>query len=149
MATFSAEGMITALDPGEVFVFGSNLAGRHGMGAARQALKWGAVYGFGRGMYGQTYALPTKDDNLNVLSPEGIRAELNRLNGFVRKYPHLVFLLSAVGTGLAGYQEPVVRQWVEAIDYPANLFPWWVWPHNGRIAFGIPRLLPESPSGTP
>lgn len=48
---------VTELKPNEVFVFGSNLQGRHGSGAAKTALKWGAVQGKGRGHFGQTYEI--------------------------------------------------------------------------------------------
>jgi hypothetical protein len=51
-----------------VFVFGSNLAGRHGRGAALEAAqKWGAVYGVGEGRTGDSYALPTKDRFIRTL----------------------------------------------------------------------------------
>lgn len=52
---------ITYLEPSYVFVFGSNPEGRHGAGAAKAAIKFGAKYGVGRGLVGQTYALPTKN----------------------------------------------------------------------------------------
>ena len=52
---------ITQLEPNYVFVFGSNPEGRHGAGAAKAALKFGAKYGIGRGLQGQTYALVTKN----------------------------------------------------------------------------------------
>ncbi len=52
---------ITKLEPNYVFVFGSNPEGRHGAGAAKAALKFGAKYGVGRGLQGQTYALVTKN----------------------------------------------------------------------------------------
>lgn len=57
--------IITELKDNEVFVFGSNRAGRHGAGVAKTALKWGAVYGQGEG---QTYAIPTKDENIKTLT---------------------------------------------------------------------------------
>ena len=52
---------ITKLEPNYIFVFGSNPEGRHGAGAAKAALKFGAKYGIGRGLQGQTYALVTKN----------------------------------------------------------------------------------------
>ena len=52
---------ITKLEPNYVFVFGSNPEGRHGAGAAKAALEFGAKYGVGRGLQGQTYALVTKN----------------------------------------------------------------------------------------
>ncbi len=58
---------------GEIFVFGSNLAGRHGRGAALVAAKrFGAAYGVGSGITGQCYAIPTKDEDLHTLSLETI-----------------------------------------------------------------------------
>jgi hypothetical protein len=62
---------IKELKDGEIFVFGSNLAGTHGAGAAKQALKFGAVYGEGNGRCGwSTYAIPTKDKNIKTLPPK-------------------------------------------------------------------------------
>ena len=52
---------ITEMTGNNIFVFGSNPEGRHGLGAAKAAVKFGARYGFGRGRYGNTYALPTKN----------------------------------------------------------------------------------------
>jgi len=51
---------ITKLEPNEIFVFGSNLAGRHGRGAAKDAMKFGAIMGIGQGPMGQTYAIANK-----------------------------------------------------------------------------------------
>jgi hypothetical protein len=52
----------------QVFVFGSNLAGRHGKGAALDAIKfYGAIYGQGIGRQGNSYAIPTKDADLKPL----------------------------------------------------------------------------------
>ena len=51
---------ISELKENEIFVFGSNLAGAHGGGAARFAYeRFGAVWGEGMGLHGQTYAIPT------------------------------------------------------------------------------------------
>lgn len=57
--------LINELELDQVFVFGSNPEGRHGAGAAKQAMKWGAVYGNGRGLQSRTYALVTKNLKLN------------------------------------------------------------------------------------
>jgi len=84
-------------------VFGSNQAGIHGAGAAKLALKWGAKMGRGDGMYGQTYAIPTKDENIETLP-------LNIIGNYVldflrktRKVPYMNFLVTQIGCGLAGY----------------------------------------------
>lgn len=126
MATIQ-NGLITALEPGEIFVFGSNLAGRHGAGAARQAVQWGAVYGIGRGLRGQTYALPTKDHRLRTLPPDLIAAEIKAFAAFSKGLPTLHFYLTAIGTGLAGLPEVTVRQWVEKAGMSSNVIPWWNW----------------------
>lgn len=96
-------GNITELRTNEVFVFGSNLAGRHGAGAARQALKWGAVLGNGIGLHGQTYAFPTLDGNLQKLPLSHLAASVVQLRQCAEQNPSLTFLLTEVGCGLAGF----------------------------------------------
>ena len=61
---------ITRLAPNEVFVFGSNLQGMHGGGAARMAYEhFGAVWGQGVGLYGQSYAIPTMHGGVEAIKP--------------------------------------------------------------------------------
>lgn len=56
-----------------IFVFGSNVEGRHGLGAAKEAVqKFGAVYGRPEGLQGSSYAIPTKD--LRVKANKGYRS---------------------------------------------------------------------------
>lgn len=87
-----------------VFVFGSNLAGRHGKGAALYARKHhGAVYGQGEGMQGSSYAIPTKDHALRPRSIDDIHASVNRFCLFAKSNPDLTFNVTAVGCGLAGF----------------------------------------------
>lgn len=89
-----------------VFVFGSNLAGRHGKGAAKFAkAHLGAVDGLGEGLSGLSYALPTKDESLSSLPIENIQAGLERLGRFAQSRPDLRFQLTRVGCGLAGYSD--------------------------------------------
>lgn len=89
-----------------VFVFGSNLAGRHGKGAAREALRhWGASYGVCIGACGQSYAIPTKDKHLRVLSLGEITLYVADFLTYVRGHPNLTFLVTRVGCGLAGYRD--------------------------------------------
>lgn len=95
--------MITSLKPNQVFVFGSNLAGRHGKGAAKQALQWGAVYGKGVGHYGQTYAIPTKNHRVQSMNLEDIETCVREFMNYASKHSELEFLLTAIGCGLAGY----------------------------------------------
>ena len=90
--------MITDLRPGEVFVFGSNANGAHGAGAARTAYeKFGAVWGEGHGLHGQSYAIDTMS-GMAVLQDE-VRGFLE----FSRGNPDLTFLVTKVGCGIAGY----------------------------------------------
>lgn len=87
-----------------IFVFGSNLAGRHGKGAALFAKrKKGAKPGIGVGLQGDSYAIPTKDWDLKPLSLSEINDYVQQFLDFARKYPHLEFEVTPIGTGLAGY----------------------------------------------
>jgi hypothetical protein len=91
---------------GEVFVFGSNLAGRHGAGAALTALKsYGAVLGVGEGLRGRSYALPTKDRAIRTLPLEVVELYVKNFLDFAWAHPELQFFLTRVGCGLAGYQD--------------------------------------------
>lgn len=94
---------ITSLKENEVFVFGSNLSGIHGGGAALTAVKWGAKKGKGVGLFGQTYALPTKSKNIErSLTIEEIKPYADEFISFAVANPQLHFLLTEVGCGLAG-----------------------------------------------
>lgn len=88
---------------GEIFVFGSNLAGRHGAGAARVAFQqYGAILGQGQGLQGQSYAIPTKDAALKSLPLEMVYFNVQQFLGFAQARPHLRFFVTRVGCGLAG-----------------------------------------------
>jgi len=88
-----------------IFVFGSNLAGRHGKGAALCARqKHGAIYGQGVGLQGNSYAIPTKDERLGVLPLSRIRVFVDDFIGFANSRPDLLFQVTAIGCGLAGYK---------------------------------------------
>lgn len=91
-----------------IFVFGSNEAGRHGKGAAKTALeKYGAIYGKGVGLQGQSYAIPTKGQDANrrlyTLPLDRIRKHVNDFIEFARQTPGNVYWLTPIGCGLAGY----------------------------------------------
>jgi hypothetical protein len=101
---FEAPGIIKELKENEVFVFGSNEAGRHGRGAAFTAKKWGARNGQGVGHFGQTYAIPTKDANLKVLPIRKIFEYTYQFIQYAISRKDLVFLVTKVGCGLAGFE---------------------------------------------
>lgn len=87
-----------------VFVFGSNKAGRHGAGAALEAKEsYGAKYGVGEGKTGNAYAIPTKDENLKVLSLQEIANSVYTFLEYAENHPYLTFNVTEVGCGLAGY----------------------------------------------
>lgn len=88
-----------------VFVFGSNLAGRHGKGAALWARQHrGAIYGRGVGPQGNAYAIPTKDRHLRVLPLSVIHGHVADFFGYARRRPDLCFEITPIGCGLAGYR---------------------------------------------
>lgn len=93
-------------DGQHVFVFGSNLAGHHGRGAALEALKhWGAVRGQGHGRHGMSYAIPTKDEHLRPLGLATIEVHVDDFIRHARANPDMNFLVTRVGCGLAGYKD--------------------------------------------
>lgn len=87
----------------DIFVFGSNLAGRHGAGAALWAKRYrGATYGQGVGLQGQSYAIPTKDDYLKTLSLHTILLHVCDFIRFAAEHPEMRFQVTPIGCGLAG-----------------------------------------------
>lgn len=95
--------IITELKAGEVFTFGSNEAGIHGAGAARTALnKFGAIYGQGFGLQGKSFAIPTKDWNMETLPLSVIKFYIDRFVAFAFTNLQLTFLVTPIGCGLAG-----------------------------------------------
>ncbi len=104
--------MITELAKDEIFVFGSNIHGMHGGGAARTALKWGAVMGKGVGLYGQTYAIPTMGGSV-----EGIKPYIDEFIEFAKQHTELIFLVTEIGCGIAGYtHKQIAPLFMEALE---------------------------------
>lgn len=95
---------IKELKLGEIFVFGSNLAGRHGAGAAKLALKFGAKMGNGIGLAGSTYAIPSKDHQIQTLRIHQIAPHVDEFIKIAATFPNLKFLVTAIGCGLANYR---------------------------------------------
>lgn len=95
---------IEVLELDEIFVFGSNLGGIHGGGAARLAYqRFGAAWGYGEGMAGCTYAIPTKDKNIETLPLEKISPYVDNFINYANAAPQYLFLVTEIGCGLAGY----------------------------------------------
>lgn len=85
------------------FVYGSNRAGIHGAGAARHAMiHFGAVMGKD-GFQGKSFGIATKDEDIKTLPLDDIRDEVDYFLDFAREHPETLFLVTAIGTGLAGY----------------------------------------------
>ncbi len=92
---------ITALEPNEIFVFGSNLAGAHGGGAARVAYeRFGAIWGLGVGQAGQSYAIPTMHGGVDAIRPY-----VDQFIEFAKTRKDLKFFVTRIGCGIAGFQD--------------------------------------------
>lgn len=92
---------ITELGPNDVFVFGSNLAGAHAGGAARLAHhKFGAIWGQGVGLQGKSYAIPTMQGGVDTIRPY-----VDEFLDFARNHPQLIFYVTRIGCGIAGFSE--------------------------------------------
>lgn len=97
---------ISVLKSNEVFVFGSNLAGKHGLGAAKTARDlFGAKYGQFYGQHGQSFAIPTKDENVRYALPiEKIKHYVDKFINEARANKGKTYYVTAIGTGLSGYK---------------------------------------------
>lgn len=105
---------IVSLAPNEVFVFGSDAAGAHGGGAALLAYeKFGAVWGEGEGLFGQSYALPTMG------GMDEIRTSAANFKAYAAAHPELTFLLTKVACGIAGHTEAEIAPLFAAV--PGNV----------------------------
>ena len=92
---------ITELKPDEVFVFGSNLAGMHGGGAALIAFqRFGAALGCGVGLRGQSYAIPTMQGGVDTITPY-----VDDFIAFAKGHPELFFYVTRIGCGIAGFRD--------------------------------------------
>lgn len=101
-----------------IFVFGSNLAGRHGKGAALTAFReHGAVYGQGVGLQGNSYAIPTKDENIVTLPLNKIKKYVDQFIRFAKLNPEKQFQVTRIGCGFAGYDDTdIAPLFVDAPD---------------------------------
>lgn len=111
---------IAQLGEDEVFVFGSNLEGMHGGGAARTAYqRFGAVWGEGVGHHGQSYAIPTMHGGV-----EQIRPYVDEFVEYARANAHLRFLVTRIGCGIAGFRdEQIAPLFSEALNCSNIILP--------------------------
>lgn len=91
-----------------IFVFGSNLAGIHGAGAAAMALNFGAEWGKGVGLQGRSYAIPTKDESIKTLPLSKILPYIREFVQFTKDHPEMKFFVTRIGCGLAGYSDHLI-----------------------------------------
>lgn len=114
-----------------IFVFGSNLAGRHGKGAALKAREeYGAEYGVGKGRTGNAYAIPTKDKKLRPLSLSRIQYYVSQFLYYANSKPNLKFYITRIGCGLAGYSDKDIAPMFQTA--PANCILHFKWGHKSR-----------------
>ena len=108
----------------KIFVFGSNEKGAHGKGAALFARQnHGAIYGQGVGLQGNSYAIPTKNFFIKTLTLDAIEVYVNNFKRFAWEHPELIFEVTPIGCGLAGYEPwqiaPMFRGCSENVYLPA------------------------------
>ena len=113
-------GRISELKENEVFVFGSNLAGAHGGGAALLAYrKFGAIWGQGVGLQGQSYGIPTMQGGVETIKPY-----VDEFIRFARQHPELKFLVTKIGCGIAGFRdEEIAPLFQDALDVQNVILP--------------------------
>lgn len=118
-----------------IFVFGSNRQGRHGKGAALEArTRWGARYGQADGLQGESYAIITKElrDDEDAVTLQEVKIAVNRFLNFARRHPELQFLITPIGTGLAGFTREEIFPLFD--DAPENCVK--LWELNGEETYG-------------
>ena len=108
---------ITVLQPNEIFVFGSNLRGMHGGGAAYIAHRYfGAIMGQGVGLQGQSYAIPTMQGGVETIKPY-----VDEFIAFAKQHPTLIFLVTRIGCGIAGFADEEIAPLFQAAHYVDNI----------------------------
>jgi hypothetical protein len=116
--------MITKLGDNQIFVFGSNLAGKHIGGAAALAHeKFGAKLGWCEGLTGKSYAFPTLDKSFQQVSQEQLEKSRDNLYATAKEFPKLEFLLTPVGTGIAKFSFDVINELFK--NLPSNIKKLW------------------------
>jgi len=118
------DSLVISLNPNEVFVFGSNLDGFHGGGAARAAYnKFGAIWGQGVGMQGQSYAIPTMQGGVETIAPY-----VDEFIEYAKNHPDKRFLVTEIGCGIAGFTpEEIAPLFANAVDVENITLPHRFW----------------------
>ena len=118
------DSLVVSLKPNEVFVFGSNLGGFHGGGAARAAYnKFGAIWGQGVGMQGQSYAIPTMQGGVETIAPY-----VDEFIEYAMNHPDKRFLVTEIGCGIAGFvPEEIAPLFAKAVDVENITLPQRFW----------------------
>ena len=108
---------ISELKENEIFVFGSNLAGAHGGGAARVAFQtFGAVWGKGVGLQGQSYAIPTMQGGVDTIQPY-----VDEFIQFAKEHEQQIFLVTRIGCGIAGFRDEEIAPLFKKAENIANI----------------------------
>lgn len=109
--------VIYSLAPNEIFVFGSNALGMHHAGAARVAYnEFGAEWGNGEGLQGQSYSIPTMEGKHNT------KLAIMRFTQYAKEHPELKFLVTPVGCGIAGYTPEEIAPMFKDAAYLENVY---------------------------
>ena len=125
--------LIEQLNENEVFVFGSNKAGNHAGGAARTAVeKFGAVTGQGEGIQGQSYAIPTLDENMEKVSLDDLQQSLLHFCQYAEKESEKTFYLTKIGMGIAGFTLDEMLEVINRVDLPCNV----IIPEEFNVVYG-------------
>ena len=113
---------ISKLKQNEVFVFGSNKAGNHVGGAARVAVeKFGAIMGHGEGLQGQSYAIPTLDEQMDKVSTEELTRSVRRFADYTRYNTDKVFYVTKIGCGIAGFSVEEIVEVFKSVSFGDNV----------------------------
>lgn len=112
--------IVNSLASNEIFVFGSNLRGWHQGGAAKHAQRYfGAIWGQGVGLQGQSYAIPTMQGGVETIKPY-----VDEFIEFAKSHPELHFLVTKIGCGIAGFrEEQIAPLFAEAIEIKNIILP--------------------------
>ena len=111
---------ITHLNNGEIFVFGSNLKGLHGGGAARLAYeRFGAIWGKGVGLQGSCYGIPTMHGGVDAIKPY-----VDEFIEFAQNHTEYTFLVTKIGCGIAGFkEEEIAPLFADAVSVDNIILP--------------------------